>query len=197
MLIYQHAFDGELDVMARKKIDPVIRAKFKENARRIISEDRTAKRSGASQNTIGVIERSLVFAYQLGLDGVSTFEYADDAEKCVDWIILAPRMRDVLRSMTWSFSSFRRTPTYEPTKLARLKNGSLKRWFVFSHHEEVNADHGFLDGPVKKLIELKLLTKACDDPEVLELTELGTNTCKAYWLRSDNNDPTLPLMSVR
>jgi hypothetical protein len=49
--------------MAGKRIDPRLRAAFKEQAREIIGRDRTARKHGWSQNTIGEIERVLSIAF--------------------------------------------------------------------------------------------------------------------------------------
>lgn len=176
-----------------KKIDPSIRAMFKENARRIFSSDRAANRAGRSQNTIGEIERAMVEAYKLGQEG--KVPPADN--DVVDWLVIPPRSRDVLWYMTLSFSSFRSTPTFAADRLL-LDEGSAKpRWFPVGDEGRSVNERGFLDGPVQKLVQLRLLMPSKTNERVLELTDLGKKTCVYYWERSDANDPSLPIMSVR
>lgn len=180
-----------------RKMDPTIRAKFKEEARRIVSADRAANRSGRSQNTIGEIERALVRAYKLGQEtdgGTSTSTKKSDV---IDWLVIPPRSRDVLMYMTFSFSSFRSKPTFTADRLVHSDEEPKPRWYAVNDDGYSVHERGFLDGPVKKLVQLELLKPSGAGSNALELTNLGIETCKTYWQRSDMNDPTLPIMSVR
>jgi len=179
------------------KMDPNIRANFKEEARRIVSADRAANRSGRSQNTIGEIERAMVRAYKLGQQTHNQVAESAKQNDVVDWIVLPPRSRDVLMYMTFSFSSFRSKPTYVADRLIFVDQKPKPRWYSVNEEGHSANEIGFLDGPVQKLIKLKLLEPCSADANVFELSTLGIQTCKSYWQRSDENDPTLPIMSVR
>jgi hypothetical protein len=170
---------------------------FKEEARRIISADRAANRSGRSQNTIGEIERAMVRAYKQGQEASSQPAKGSGSSDEVDWILIPPRSRDVLWYMTLSFSSFRSTPNFVPDRLICVDEEPKTRWYSISQSDRSGMERGFLDGPVQKLVQMKLLAPSHTDPNILELTELGKGSCKSYWKRSDANDPSLPVMSVR
>ncbi len=183
--------------MARIKFDPTLRAQFKEEARRILSLDRAANRMGKSQNTIGEIERALVVAFKLGSQSGGLAASAKEPKDCIDWILIPPRSRDVLWHMTLSFSSFQTAPTFVPDSLIRSDNEPKTRWFSLNENGRSFHDRGFLDGPVQKLVQMGLLAPSQVDLNSLDLTELGNRSCVEYWRRSDANDPSLPIMSVR
>ncbi len=183
--------------MAGKKFDPILRAQFKEEARRILSLDRVANRMGRSQNTIGEIERAMVAAYKLGRQSGDVVASVKEPEDCVDWILIPPRSRDVLWHMTLSFSSFQTKPTFVPDSLIRSDDEPKIRWFSLNKNGRSINDRGFQDGPVQKLVQMGLLATSQSDSNILDLTELGSRSCMAYWRRSDANDPSLPIMSVR
>lgn len=88
--------------MKRAKIDPERRASYKETARKIVGADRSARRHGASQDTIGTIERALVAAF---LDGCEQATIPAVETEELTWIQIPPRSRETLSSMTFWFST--------------------------------------------------------------------------------------------
>lgn len=183
------------------KVHPRIRARFKEEARRIVSRDNAAKKLRRSQNTIGEIERAMVRAYELGTQ-------ADDleigpatdlmGEVIVDWLEIPPRSREVLSDMTWGFSQrygLRTDPT--PSQLEPDEIDRKRRWFLVEADGCRRRERGYTDGPVQKLFDMGLLSVADANPSRFMLTDLGTRTCRDYWIRSDRNDPDLPIQSLR
>lgn len=88
--------------MATKRIDPRLRAQLKEIARDIISRDRSARKYGTTQNTIGEIERALVRAFRLGQDmGDLPFAPPRPDHLGVGWEEVNPRGREVLRGLSY------------------------------------------------------------------------------------------------
>lgn len=85
------------------KVEGARRAEFKEIARSIIARDRTARKNGWSQNTIGEIERALVTAYISGRSE-TTMRPAAPAVDFVNWIEIPPRARDALWFMSVAIS---------------------------------------------------------------------------------------------
>ena len=81
-------------------------------------------------------------------------------------------------------------------RLLRLATPKGIRWV-----EETKADRedprSFSAGGINPLIKLALLASVDGNEDVVQLTEKGVLTCKEYWRRSDERDPTLPEMSVR
>ena len=183
------------------KVHPRIRARFKERARQIISSHNDAKKYGRSQNTIGEIERSMVEAYEMGVKGISeTIEPATDlmGNEIVDWHEIPPRSREVLQNITYAFSQRLGMRDDRTPKMLELNDdGPRPRWLTRTPEGKILSERGYAYGPVMTLVKLGLLAEMGTEPRVLSLTELGERTCRDYWIRSDRNDPDLPLMSVR
>lgn len=178
--------------MARTTIDGITRALFKEWARRIIANDRAARKYGRSQNTIGVIERALVDAFQMGQAG---FTPSPQNETIINWIEIPPRGRDVLWSISLSLRSSR-VPSEEPIMLETVIVEGRKRW---RHLNNRGGDlaRTFSTGGVHPLVKMGLLDVVEDQHDQLVLSTKGVATCKDYWRRWDEGDPTLPVMSIR
>ncbi|WP_443749461.1 hypothetical protein [Asticcacaulis solisilvae] len=176
-------------------IDPIIRARFKEAARRIIAKDRSARRTGASQNTIGEIERALVKAYLIGAGDLVMPSTAEKSPLAVTWETLPPRARAILDFMTFCLSERFPGGARKIDRLA-LADASDRRWHIRSADGTL-SDFSFGESGVKALSRLGLIAEDPDVPTDRVVTEAGIETAKAYWERVDNEDPTLPLHSVR
>jgi hypothetical protein len=185
---------GKRNSMARSKIDPRLRAEFKEIARSIIALDRQAKKLGRSQNTIGDIERALVGAFVFGQelgDAPYTVPKAEDAG--TDWEEVPPRGRDVLTNLTYRSDQYKVTTAIG---LRRVPGGGKARWG--SQYESGYAlDHTVADGSVSPLVRIGLLAPSEGDEELLVLTAKGQATCDAYWRRLQERDPNLPKGNIR
>lgn len=189
--------EGENEAMARQQVDSRVRAQFKEIARRIIADDRAAKRNGNSQNTIGSIERALVDAYLLGRESDATNAPCQEQKtESIDWIEIPPRSRDTLSSMTFRFSRRYGEPDFRPSRIERGFDEGRLRWTIISV-EGLRRERTIADGSVAPLIRSGLLGPSDADPELFELTDLGVAACREYWRRSDRDDPTLPKISLR
>ena len=184
--------------MSRTKIARGLRASFKELARSIIAKDRAARKYGHSQNTIGSIERALVKAYTMGLEAGASTDLAKSEGKTgiIDWIEIPPRARDTLQLMTFGFSHLMASHQVEPAQIERFIDDSRYRWRLTGDRERSDA-HTFSDGAVTPLIRMGLLAPVAGEEYVFNLTDMGIATCREYWRRSDANDPTLPIMSLR
>lgn len=180
------------------KIDPKLRAVFKEIARNIILEDRQAKKHGYSQNTIGAITSALSKAYSMGKDGIG-YEGVAGSETpagTVDWITIPPRAREMLSSMTTGFSTRFSLKDDQPWDIERISEGSQTRWRLIRENC-FRSDHSYANGSVSPLIKMGLVMPINADETIFRLTELGRATCVMYWQRSDAGDPTLPKFSLR
>ena len=180
--------------MARSKIDPRLRAEFKEIARSIIARDRQAKKLGRSQNTIGEIERALIDAFVFGQElGDAPYSVPKPEHAGIDWEEVPPRGREVLASLTY------RGDLYEVTNaigLRRAPGGEKVRWG--SQYESGHAsDRTVADGSVSPLVRIGLLAPSEGDEELLVLTAKGHATCDAYWRRLEERDPSLPRGNIR
>ncbi|WP_417281040.1 hypothetical protein [Celeribacter sp.] len=187
---------AKVRVMARQKsIDPQRRAEFKELAREIISKDRAAKKYGASQNTIGEIERALKQAF---LDGVTAGAgiAPEPIKSGLIWEQVPPRPRETLASLSFGFSRRLGTTTIPPRAIHRFLKDGKYRW-SFETGEGVPGDRSIADGSARPLIDLGLLAEDPNCANRFELTSAGVELCQDYWRRSDADDPTLPKISLR
>lgn len=178
------------------KIDKRIRTHFKEWARQIIARDREARKYGRSQNTIGEIERALVEAFLLGReidDAALAVAQANDG--FIDWIEIPPRARGTLFSISIKLSgSAKRQSSSQAIYLERILIDGRYRWCADGDDKH---DRTFSDGGVIPLVKLGLLERL-DKPETrFGLTERGYATCREFWRRWKENDPTLPIMNAR
>lgn len=181
--------------MGRKKIDPERRARYKEIARRIVGADRSSRRLGTSQNTIGDIERALVAAFREGFETSKKFD-PDQKPENLTWTQVPPRCRDTLISMTFSFSSLLGPASNEVSQIERSEQSGKTRWRTVDGKGR-RSEKSVADGSVRPLIKLGLLKSTESQPDIFELTEEGFRICKDYWARSDRDDPTLPKLSLR
>lgn len=179
---------------ARPKIEPRLRALFKETARDIVGRDRDARRQGWSQNTIGEIERALVSAFLLGCDLGPTIAMPDRPSYFgVSWEEVPPRGRQTLSSLTFRTQAFSVT---NPVGLYRVEIEGRERWSQIYADGQV-SDHSVSAGAVTPLVRLGLLAPSGDDSDILILTGRGRATCEAYWRRFDERDPSLPRENLR
>ncbi len=178
------------------KVEPALRAAFKESARRIISSDRQARKYGLSQNAIGQIERAMVYAYELGKQsGIIVSKSNLDVKGAVNWIEIPPRARDTLRSMTYSYSARFSEPTYEAASLERMTERGKIRWGLV-YNDRV-PERTVSDGSVAPLLRLGLVKEIDEAGRTLSITKKGELTCLEFWKREDTDDPSLPIMSAR
>lgn len=185
--------------MAGPKLDSRLRAEFKEQAREIIARDRSARKYGRSQNTIGEIERALVKAYLLGCEAAppSMLESAEPRHSdIVDWIELPPRARDALWSLSLGLSHWTRQVPDAQIRAARIVLNGQTRWVNVKDLDQKDP-HTFSSGGISPLVKLGLLEIIDGNDDLLGITAKGLATCKEYWRRSEQQDPTLPLMSIR
>lgn len=181
--------------MGRSRINPERRATYKEIARWIVGEDRSARKHGASQNTIGEIERALVAAFLDGCEQGARPDREAGAEE-LTWLQIPPRSRDTLADMTLCFSTRHGRPRSAADRIERFEQGGKRRWRTVDA-EGTRADHAVADGSVSPLIRLGLLVGSASGADIYGLTEQGLRLCRDYWERSDRDDPTLPRMGLR
>lgn len=179
--------------MRRTKISAERRSSYKEAARKIIGEDRAARRHGVSQNTIGAIERALVAAFLEGRAQGASVEV--EADK-LTWNQILPRSRETLSDMTFWFNTRTGHGEDRADRIETFQKDGKQRWSV------VNADgkrteRATADGSVRPLVCLGLIESVPDDPNVYGLTEHGLRLCRDYWSRSDRDNPSLPKLSLR
>lgn len=181
--------------MKQQKINPERRAIYKEMAREIVNADRLARKHGASQNTIGEIERALVAAF---LSGVQQCDTPDEKGGIAEltWIRIPPRCRNTLWSLTFWFSETSGSPERVPSRIERFEMAGKWRWREVDTDGD-RAEHSVADGSVRPLINLGLIELSASEQDVFQLTEQATRICRDYWERYDKNDPTLPKLSLR
>ena len=180
------------------RLDPKLRAHFKEIARLIISRDRSARKHGISQNTIGEITTAIALAYEMGRNGQG---YADlpgatHAAGIVDWATIPPQARRTLEAMTWGLSKRLGYGDVRLWDIERLSDDPRPRWGL-TRDGKTDRERTIAHGGVAALIRMELLEPSPGSETVFRLTELGTATCHDYWRRSDADDSTLPKISLR
>ena len=131
-------------LVERGKVNPERRALYKEAARRIVGADRAARKHGASQNTIGEIERALVAAF---LDGCEHGRHPDTGAEATEltWVQVPPRSRDTLLNLTFWFSRRLSQPRREPSQIERFEQGDKRRWRMIDAKGSL-AEHSVADG---------------------------------------------------
>ncbi|MBN9037607.1 MAG: hypothetical protein J0H53_16180 [Rhizobiales bacterium] len=179
--------------MTRPKVDKRLRAHFKEWARRIISQDRSARKYGKSQNTIGEIERALCEAFLLGRTAGAPDQPAERG--FVEWIEIPPRARDTLFSISAGLNHGSQEAVPPSIILEPVMIGGRRRWRAVEEDQE--DSHTFSDGGVMPLIKFGLLGRLDEPGAGFALTDLGIATCLEFWRRWKDRDPSLPLMGVR
>jgi hypothetical protein len=180
--------------MARSKIDPRLRAQFKEVAREIISRDRRLNKAGRSQNTIGEIERALVQAFALGQElGDAPYSAPRPEHLGIDWEEVSPRGREVLSGLTYRHDQFEVT---NPVGMRCVQIGQQVRWASEYQTGRV-SDHTVAAGSVNPLVRGGLLAPSESDEGLLVLTPKGRATCEVYWRRRAEGDRSLPKESIR
>lgn len=180
------------------RIDPRLKAQFKEIARHIVSTDRSARKYGRSQNTIGDITRAMTQAYIIGQKSQVYVELPDtqQSSSALDWTTIPPRSRDTLESMSYVMSAKLGIGEADLWDIERIPSDPRPRWRLVKDGQ-ARGDHTIANGGVAPLIRMKLLEAVSGSETVFRLTELGKATCLDYWRKSDANDRTLPKISLR
>ncbi|WP_146152952.1 MULTISPECIES: hypothetical protein [unclassified Sulfitobacter] len=184
-------------------MDKQIKAMFREEARRIVSKDRSARKYGASNNLPGDITGALVTAYKLGLEHGES----PDAPKpelprndaSAAWELVPPTSRTILSYLTFSYSNRGAKATFIPSELRGYSDPATgrQRWAWVDQGGNAKGDeHSFATKGIGPLLRMELLTPKDGDENHLVLTPKGDATCRLYWSRSDRNDPTLPIQSM-
>lgn len=188
----------------RGKMNKQIKAMFREEARRIVSNDRSARKYGVSNNLPGDITNALVTAYKLGLehggnpDAFKPELSSNDAS--VAWELVPPTSRTILRYLTFNYSNRGAKATFVPSELRAYSDPETgrQRWAWVDQGDKIKGDeHSFAAKGVGPLRRMELLAPKDADENHLILTSKGDATCRLYWDRSDRNDPTLPIQSMR
>lgn len=189
--------------MVGRAMDKHIKAQFRETARTIVSRDRGATRGGFSNNLPGDITAAIVAAYKLGL------EHANNPPKerkpmvfdeALIWETIPSTSRNVLSSISSSYSQFHRKPTFQPSQLSSYldEHTGRERWAVCNGDgSPCVTGQSFATKGIGPLVRLGLLAPDPAQDECLCLTSKGDATCREYWLRSDRDDPSLPIQSMR
>lgn len=170
-----------------------LKAEFREQARRIIDSDRSARKAGRSQNTIGVIARALEQAFRAGLAGSGASSSAAAEE--IDWMTLPPRARQALEYLCGSPLAETTRTVLAAITLTRLDSGpELGRWeVVFGKHVgSWTLSHGAMAPLIRLGVMGPCLTKAGG----VGLTPLGLRIMEDYLRRAREGDASLPLSSV-
>lgn len=185
--------------MATRKTDAGIRAEYRELARRIIANDRKARKNGLSQNTIGEIERALVAAYRRGQSVKNGTEEATAQQyekEFVDWIDVPPRCRETLWLVSIGLFRKSEADAAKEVLLEQVRVSGRLRWRELGSPLS-SETKTFSEGGVAPLVRLGLLSKSSDGEERLVLSPKGIATCKEFWRRWRRSDPTLPIENVR
>lgn len=177
--------------MAAQKIDPRLRADFREIARDIVHRDRTARKNQVTQNTIGEIERAMARAFELGLKLANAPPLSRPGpDAALAWEEVPLRGRDVLISLTYRSASY----VHTAIGLRPISEDDKIRW-VEAYPDDCVGSRGVAAGSVNGLIRQRLISENADG--VWVLTPKGRETCETYWRRREQNDPLLPRESLR
>lgn len=177
-----------------------VKAVFLEEARRIVSNDRSARKHGASNNLAGEITNALVRAYRLGFEHGTNPDTPrlklPSSDAFVAWELIPPTSRTVLTYLTFTYSNRTIPATFVPSELRGFLDSDTgrQRWSWADQGSDFNADgHSFASKGIGPLLRLSLLAPKDGDNNLLILTPKGDATCRLYWDRADRNDPTLPI----
>lgn len=177
-----------------------VKAVFMEEARRIVSNDRSARKHGASINLAGEIAAALVKAYKLGFEHSASPDTPrpklPDSDAYVAWELIPPTSRTILTYLTSTYSNRTIPATFVPSELREFSHSETgrQRWAWVDRGGEFLADeHSFASKGIGPLLRLRLIAPKDGDENLLILTPKGDATCHLYWDRSDRNDPTLPI----
>lgn len=176
------------------RIHPRLRAHFREEARRIVAQDRLARKNGISQNTIGLIAIAMVKAYRMGAKGLGDPAQQPLSNKLI-WEDLAPRSRELLDWISHGLSAQFTPGQQDVLDLECDIVGSKPRWFYV--YEGKRSSKSWANRSVTPLLKHGLIEAIEGVPGRYRITEAGRELCLEYWRRSDAGDDTLPLLSVR
>lgn len=186
------------DVSVSVRINSKLKSQFRETARKIIARDRHARKYGISQNTIGEITSAMIQAYLAGQENwdPNDSDNSTPAIGAIEWIAIPPRSRDTLSRMSFGLSQrFGKNPG-SLSQIERVSDDPRPRWRIIKNGVPW-SDRTIADGGVAPLIRMKLIEAMDEGQKQFKLTELGVQTCIEYWRRSDADDPTLPVISLR
>lgn len=185
-------------------MDKQIKAMFREEARRLVSRDRSARKYSHQNNMSGEITSALVTAYKLGLEhGQNPDAKVVDLpsnDASIAWEMVPPTSRNVLSYMTFSYSRRGREPTFVADELQKYTDEQTgrQRWaLVTQAGKPCVTGHTFASKGIGPLLRMELVAPKNHCEERLTLTPIGDATCRLYWARSDRDDPTLPIISMR
>jgi hypothetical protein len=180
------------------KVPRSLRNDFRETARRIIADDRAARRYGRPQNTVGVITNALEHAYRQG-DDHALSPPADRVESApaIRWEDIPAASRNILFCIApllerWSPLAHRGMSLF--VKIP--SSTSTPRWALRSETAEPRAPRYSKKG-IGPLLKLNILVSPDEHQDDLAITEVGLATLRAFQLRWDQNDPRLPILSLR
>lgn len=185
-------------------MDEQIKAVFREEARRIVSNDRSARKLGASNNMPGEIAAALVTAYKLGFEHGKNPDTPrirlPSSDAFVAWELIPPTSRTILTYLTFTYSNRGAPATFVPSELRGFSDSETgrQRWTWVDQCGDFKGDeHSFASKGIGPLLRMELFAPKEGDDNHLVLTSKGDATCRLYWNRSDRNDPTLPIQSMR
>ena len=180
------------------------KALFREEARRIVSRDRSARKHGFSNNLSGDITTALVSAFKMG----SAHERNPEEYRhllpenglAIAWELIPPTSRAILEMLSFGYSRRWKQPSDDCYELQQYfdEGNDRLRWMVVNHVGELCAsERTYAQKGVGPLLRKELLIPKDGDETRLVLSEAGAATCRLYWARSDRDDPTLPIKSMR
>ncbi|MEG4930217.1 hypothetical protein QUA99_25315 [Microcoleus sp. F10-B2] len=175
------------------KIHPRLRSQFREEARRIVAQDRLARKSGVSQNTIGLIAIAMAKAYQMGVLGIGDPTLHPLPDK-VGWNDLPPLSRELLDWISHGLSSQFSSGDQGVLELECDVVDGTTRWFYLV--EGRRSVKSWPNRSVTPLLKHGLIEAIDGIPGRYQITTIGKELCSEYWRRSDECDDTLPLLSV-
>lgn len=185
-------------------MDKKIKSMFREEARRIVSNDRSARKYGASNNLPGDITSAMVTAYKLGfVHGENSGSPKPDLpfnDASVAWELVPPTSRTILMYLTFTYSNRGAKAIFVPSELRGYSDPETgrRRWAMLDQGDKFKGDErSFATKGIGPLLRMRLIAPKDGDENHLILTPQGDATCRAYWNRSDRDDPTLPIQSMR
>lgn len=179
------------------KVPSKIKSDFREIARRIVSEDRAAKRYGYSQNTVGAITQALERAYKDGLVFANKpIPKTEDRNSFIRWEEIPPTSRDVLFSISSQINIDNNLQKAGANILVLVpSDAATLRWAQLSCVGTENP-HLFAQKGIGPLLRLGILAPTDETGTQQKLTKKGLATITEFRRRWDEHDPTLPLMSL-
>lgn len=165
------------------------KAGFREMARDIILADRSARKHGRSQNTIGAIARALEWAYQRGVAGeVPLSPRRAPGEVWIEWIEIPPRPRGAFWSICARLFGLQAKParSVDMALVQGTDRLGKVRWYL-GHPKggcHYDRDESWSDKSIAPLVRLGLL-ECQATASILQVTPKGVNTWSEYRRRDE------------